>query len=382
MASYSVASTLVGNSNERELLRRIWADADSKPTMFAAIDTEYGSDYITELGVSTRSKRSPTTGRHIVVASTIGQKRSPKRFSFGLSESVRREIDLRGILDRVFSELRIMADVVVLTGHDVITDINNLTKSCGWTVPSGVIVLDTLHIWRSWTDTIRDGNLRQALHTFGISPASDQPLHNAGNDAWFSLELLARMAEHPVGLPMPAIVPRPENLPTTPTPLKQRRSRRLLGKSPVAPSYEYPLRWVQATFTVGMPVPVTGVKRSFECIDLTSDTSPSPEPPVLVQSRTNKKRRLEGKKEIIDLTDDTPPPMSIPDNATASLCPQGLQSEKCDTGTLEANVYNSGIERLEIRRDKEVTEDPLVREQRQRLAALRWSTEHFQLDRP
>jgi hypothetical protein len=198
-----LAAQAIVNNNERELLRRIWLEADSKSTAFLSIDTEFTSKGICELGIATRTKGSETRTRHLVITSTRKLRtKDPKPFKFGQSEEIRKEADLRPILNAALSDLQLAHDVVVLVGHDVQNDLGNLKKHCGWQVPNQIIVLDTLHIWRAWVNVPHRGNLEQALDTFALLDDSEC-LHNAGNDAKYTMELLVRKANQAVESPIP-----------------------------------------------------------------------------------------------------------------------------------------------------------------------------------
>lgn len=186
------------NNNERELLRRIWIEADSRSTVFVSIDTEFVShmQQATELGIATRQKHSLVTARHIVVNG-----KQPKPFSFGASESVQRGSDLLPFLVQTFARLQADHELVVLTGHDIPNDIHVLEKTCGWMVPDSVIIIDTLRIWRSWINIPNHGNLKDALSFFAIE-ANKGEMHNAGNDAWYTLDLLVHKANQAVACPI------------------------------------------------------------------------------------------------------------------------------------------------------------------------------------
>lgn len=190
------------NNNERELLRRIWLEADATPTAFVSIDTEYTPQGVCELGIATRHKHGPSSVRHIIVNGTRAlRQKGPKPFQFGSSEEVQDEADLRHLLIDTLACLMAQNEVVVLAGHEVTMELGNLSKFCDWDVPSQVLVLDTLHIWRSWINVPVRGSLEQALEFFDLLKDRTH-LHNAGNDAAYTLELLVCKAIQAVECPV------------------------------------------------------------------------------------------------------------------------------------------------------------------------------------
>lgn len=199
-----MAAQAIVNNNERELLRRIWLEAEKTPTAFVSLDTEYTPKGVCELGLAIRTKHNPITARHFIVNKTRQLKRrQPKPFAFGSSEEVEHEGDLLALLDDTLAHLQSENHVVVLAGHEVQVELHNLRKCCGWEVPSQVVVLDTLHIWRSWINVPAWGSLEQALEFFDLLGNNKGQLHNAGNDAKYTMELLVRKAEQVVACPVP-----------------------------------------------------------------------------------------------------------------------------------------------------------------------------------
>jgi hypothetical protein len=65
-----------------------------------------------------------------------------------------------------------------------------------------------LNIWRAWAGTVEAGNLAEALTSHDIEYQADE-LHNAGNDAWYTMQLLTRLADVLTGTYVPK---RPPNL--------------------------------------------------------------------------------------------------------------------------------------------------------------------------
>ncbi|KAB5528798.1 hypothetical protein GE09DRAFT_1228557 [Coniochaeta sp. 2T2.1] len=189
------------NDTDRELLRRIWIEADRKPTAFVCIDTEFTSNGICELGIATRQKGTRTVSCHFIVNNNRGlRQKIPRPCTYGNSEEVPNHYALCPHLDNAFGLARRFNQVVVLVGHDVQNDIRNLKQFCHWDIPPEVIILDTLRIWRAWINIQERGNLEQALSFFNIETKPGE-LHNAGNDAHYTMELLFRQANQAFHFP-------------------------------------------------------------------------------------------------------------------------------------------------------------------------------------
>lgn len=340
-----MANQALINNNERELLRRIWLEANTTPTAFISLDTEYTHQGVCELGIATTQKHSHIRARHVVVNDSRRLKRTkPKPFQFGLSDEVQTEGELLPILVDALASLRAENQVVVLTGHDVQVEIRNLRKCCGWEVPNNVIVLDTQRIWRSWVNVPVRGNLQQALEFFNILCLKAH-LHNAGNDAKYTMELLVRKASQAVACPAPmdrahygVPDPRPANAfvgssqphlqrhPNTPDlgdyGRKRKREAELAPEpsrhatSPEALSaQESDLRGIRKRRRLRRPsamrpaaarqanMPLAAPVNDVEIIDLTDDEPPRSPPRQGPSGLRN--------DNPIDLTVDMPPPESV-----------------------------------------------------------------------
>lgn len=196
-----ITSTSLANGSDLELLRRVWEDLEHKTTGFVALDTEFqGNGNVVELGFAIRQLTSPGNGyaqapittRNIIVENA----RPPRKpFSFGRSETIRYQQDLHHILLDIFRDLQAKNVKVVLVGHDIAGDLDRLQRACGWVKPSAVTLLDTQKIWRALHDTIEKGTLRLSLESYNVNFKSTE-LHNAGNDAYYTLKLLFCKAEH------------------------------------------------------------------------------------------------------------------------------------------------------------------------------------------
>lgn len=271
-----------------------------------------------------RKKDPPTTARHVIVEDNRRRKvRDPKHFCFGISETVRSSHDLLDILTEIVSRLQAENQVVVLVGHNVQIDIQKLRRACGWQVPDDIIILDTLHIWRSWMNYPERGNLQQALDYFRVEPQSME-FHNAGNDAWYTVDLLvhkanqvvmslvrmSRLAGSQPGGPQRFPSAGPATYGTSASPLssqktkkkrKRENSRELpMHCSPSSSGYATPDGRVKRRRLGEVndgPSDIQGTSTSFRdnaaIIDLTYDTPPPPE--TVRQSQ-----------EQIDLTGDSP----------------------------------------------------------------------------
>jgi DNA polymerase III epsilon subunit-like protein len=229
-----ITSMSLANGSDLELLRRVWEDLEHKTTGFVALDTEFQPNgNIVELGFAIRQvispgngyARAPTTTRNIIVENA----RPPKiSFSFGRSETVRDQQDLYPILLEIFHDLQAKNAKVVLVGHDIAGDLDRLQTACGWVKPSAVTLLDTQKIWRALHHTIERGTLTLCLQSYNINHKSTE-LHNAGNDAFYTLKLMFCKAEHAHNRhASPA--PNPHAPPAQVAQLLPRRSRAVPGQ--------------------------------------------------------------------------------------------------------------------------------------------------------
>ncbi|KAG0123996.1 hypothetical protein HOY82DRAFT_582005 [Tuber indicum] len=87
---------------------------------------------------------------------------------------------------------------IVLVGHDVKTDVDFL-MAVGYNVGniSGLEVIDTTCMWKAVMGDFQSKGLGSMLHDLSID---FRHLHNAGNDAAYTLQALVKMAE--IGLPI------------------------------------------------------------------------------------------------------------------------------------------------------------------------------------
>lgn len=82
---------------------------------------------------------------------------------------------------------------VVLVGHDIQADIQYLS-SIGFqtdSIPGRIGNIDTQGIYRAWKDDQKARSLGNVLHDLGITYKN---LHNAGNDAVYTLRAMAAIA--------------------------------------------------------------------------------------------------------------------------------------------------------------------------------------------
>lgn len=139
----------ISNENEYQLLKYIWMAAPTTATAVVCIDTEFENFDIIELGVAIQATNSLAFRHHVIVQSSLDKhkkRKTPKPFIFGSSQIVGQHAELVYILGNIFADLASRHDVIVLAGHDVVSDLGRLNMACGWQVPENAAVLDTLRI--------------------------------------------------------------------------------------------------------------------------------------------------------------------------------------------------------------------------------------------
>ncbi|KAI7787271.1 hypothetical protein LA080_000609 [Diaporthe eres] len=137
------------NSCHRHLLRELWQKADTESTTFISIDCEYDNTKICELGLTVQTKNEEPIRRNIIVSADRRSKEDNKRFGFGSSEYVKKSSDLFPILYKLFRD-----------------------QKCGTT---------------KWYSGVK---LEDGLREFNIEIEKQAPLHNGGNDSWYTMKLL------------------------------------------------------------------------------------------------------------------------------------------------------------------------------------------------
>ncbi|OAA38892.1 QDE-2-interacting protein [Metarhizium rileyi] len=116
----------------------------------------------------------------------------PNNFNFGTS-TFPRLAELVDELHSTFAKYANDSHELVLVGHDIKSDINYLS-SIGFhidQVPGLIGNIDTQAIYRAWNDGTRSCSLSSVLANLGISYAN---LHNAGNDAVYTLRAMVAIA--------------------------------------------------------------------------------------------------------------------------------------------------------------------------------------------
>ncbi|CAF9924172.1 hypothetical protein IMSHALPRED_006133 [Imshaugia aleurites] len=185
----------------------------TSPVVFVSIDVEayeFVQKFITEIGISTldtadlRSTLPGSNGNNWAAKIQSSHLRirehgkrinrvwvlgCPDNFNFGQSEWIyEREIvpELESLFLHLYSNRR-----VVLVGHDISGDIKYL-KGLGFDVLSMVVdCIDTSDLWKAAHRDARQSALSKVLLQQGISA---KYLHNAGNDAYYTLHAMIAIA--------------------------------------------------------------------------------------------------------------------------------------------------------------------------------------------
>lgn len=174
-----------------------------KSKVFVALDLEYwekNNSCLTEIGISIFDPNLdynyfPTIrSSHYIVKENVNRINSDYvpnnkfRFAFGKSLTLKMtdcKSAVNQILDHYASQ-----DKLVFIGHSVAGDIKML-KARGFNIPENYEVIDTFKIWNS-SQQRGFGSLGGLLEYFKIDAGL---LHNAGNDAYFNMELLLKMLD-------------------------------------------------------------------------------------------------------------------------------------------------------------------------------------------
>ncbi|CCX10401.1 hypothetical protein FPQ18DRAFT_304770 [Pyronema domesticum] len=124
-----------------------------------------------------------------------------ERFNFGTSEfvSIKNMPRVLGECFRLTDENGVRRKVIVI-GHDVKQDIDMVKRLIGydiWNIKD-MEVIDTTNMYKAIKDELNPRGLGTVLSEFGIAGWN---LHNAGNDAAYTLAAMIHMADH--GMPPP-----------------------------------------------------------------------------------------------------------------------------------------------------------------------------------
>lgn len=182
----------LAHSAHRLLLRDVWRQTAQEDVRFVSIDLEYNDTYVTELGITTGIKGKDFTTYHFVVDSHYRRKLRPKEYGFGKSISVHKATDLVPYLEEICGHhLRSSARrLMVLIGFDIAADLKVLEKHCRWTPPDGIRIIDVQCVTKTFLLRDRGVNLKDSLKAFNVTVRKSAPLHCAGNDAAYTLDLL------------------------------------------------------------------------------------------------------------------------------------------------------------------------------------------------
>ncbi|KAK9380738.1 ribonuclease H-like domain-containing protein [Kockiozyma suomiensis] len=190
-------SALVDASRE-VMVENIKTFIKEQSKVFVAIDIEAyerNQGKITEIGIAIWDSSLPSTTapdvRHFRVQESLHLRNgkyvpdASEKFDFGKSEILTLAA-CTAIVQQLFDGLH---DKSVFVGHDAKQDINFL-KSIGVYLPNYIPVADTLELWRMRFGNQAPARMRVVLNGLGIS---SQNLHNAGNDAYYTIQALKKM---------------------------------------------------------------------------------------------------------------------------------------------------------------------------------------------
>ncbi|KAI1494060.1 hypothetical protein F5X96DRAFT_54201 [Biscogniauxia mediterranea] len=181
---------------ESNKLVELWQHPDKSSFVFISLDlgiSDENEHRITDIGLSRwciGDKSHPKSYHYLI--NRYGQnqdkymlsRRDP--FLFGETEFIN-ESDIGLFLSYSFSSMTSKYGTICLVCHDVSRSIRLLQPY--WEVPSGVLTIDTLKIWRAHNGTTENITLEQCLFTM-LDLKWDEISGNAGNRARSLIQLL------------------------------------------------------------------------------------------------------------------------------------------------------------------------------------------------
>lgn len=144
---------------------------------------------------------------------------NPEGFAFGKTEEIPRARDLATWLSTHFWALQNSFETVVFAGWSTLSDLKFLWHGAGWAPPGGVLVVDVQPAVMLRHGLGLKPSLWTALTQLQGLRAPREQMHNAGNDAYWTLRMAfsaggeESLARSPVAKAkaLPLLLPRPQN---------------------------------------------------------------------------------------------------------------------------------------------------------------------------
>ncbi|KAK9332968.1 hypothetical protein V1520DRAFT_352370 [Lipomyces starkeyi] len=183
-----------------EMERLVKQSIEDQNMVFIAVDIEvYELNHkcVTEIGVAILDLRKGNTkdakpvGRHLRVKEYMHLKNgkfvedASEKFEFGKSEI----LTLKECANQVKTVFEEIGDKAIFVGHDGANDVRYL-RQIGADLPEDLLMADTLTLWKVGHGEDGPSTLGRLLIEYDISSWN---LHNAGNDAYYTVQALMAM---------------------------------------------------------------------------------------------------------------------------------------------------------------------------------------------
>ncbi|KAK9367023.1 hypothetical protein V1509DRAFT_203827 [Lipomyces kononenkoae] len=196
----------VARERALEMERLVRQSIDDKKMVFVSVDIEVyelNHNCVTEIGVAVLDLRQGNTkdakpvGRHLRVKEYMHLKNgkfvddASEKFEFGTSEILTLKQCAKE-MKKIFDEY---GDLAMFVGHDGANDVRYL-RQLGIELPEEMATVDTLTLWQIHHGEDEQSSLGRLLMEYDIKSWN---LHNAGNDAYYTVQVLMAMYAGDVG---------------------------------------------------------------------------------------------------------------------------------------------------------------------------------------
>ncbi|KAK9236644.1 ribonuclease H-like domain-containing protein [Lipomyces kononenkoae] len=179
---------------------------EDKKMVFISVDIEVyelNHNCVTEIGVAVLDLRKGNTkdvkpvGRHLRVKEYMHLKNgkfvedASEKFEFGTSEILTLKQSAEEV-KKIFEEYK---DRAIFVGHDGANDVRYL-RQLGVELPEELPMVDTLTLWKINHGEDEQSTLGRLLMEYDIRSWN---LHNAGNDAYYTVQVLMAMCVSEAG---------------------------------------------------------------------------------------------------------------------------------------------------------------------------------------
>ncbi|OTB00170.1 hypothetical protein M426DRAFT_268194 [Hypoxylon sp. CI-4A] len=185
--------------NDSEILSNLWRESKNQVITYASIDVhawDLDQSKITDIGVSTWDsntiEQSDIVSYHWQIKDNTALKNkcipnNPDIFTFEGTKLIDNN-QVAPILDDIFEHLVAEGQKLAIVGHGIQQTIDVLKHH--WQPPDSAILLDTQRIWKIQQQQSQQVTLEEALSTTSGLVYDEHLLHNVGNKARYTLNLL------------------------------------------------------------------------------------------------------------------------------------------------------------------------------------------------